>query len=211
MYWPGIRRLESELAILRQGLGRSGYTVQIADVPYNQGLPPENPIGPVARWLARSTCANWWIGLSLGAGVAHIAASIVSPFLRPQRVTLINPVADRLTLLKSRGLSARDAWNLQAVDFAVSEVRMLDIVLSNHDPKVPRDQGVSLLDRYPRARSRTLEMQADHAISDHTSQTLLLDFLLAEEMTWGETIQRSSVASDNAAHPSLRQDSESHR
>jgi hypothetical protein len=203
LYWPGIHRLESELAIFRQGLGRSGYTVQIADVPYDQGLPPDNPLGPVARWLARCVRSDWWIGLSFGAGVAHIAASIVPPDFRPQRVTLINPVADRNTLLKSRGLPTSNVWKLQPVEFAVSGVRMLEIVLSQHNMKVPRKQGLSLLDCYPGAIARTLDIQADHAISDHARQTLLLNFLLTEEMAGGDTNQRSIVVSNQPTHPNL--------
>lgn len=179
LYWPGIRRTADELKLLREGLIRAGHAMEWLGVPYDEGSPPDSPDGPIAEWLAQSEPAYWWIGLSLGAGVAHISAAISAHQLQPRRITLINPVADRCALARLRRFSMDTLWDLRASRFIVPHVRQLDIVLSTEDTQVPRDHGLSLLKCYPNAQPRLTEIRADHSISDPEQQNLLLRSLLS--------------------------------
>jgi hypothetical protein len=179
LYWPGIRRSSSELSTVWQELGSAGYQVTWLDVLYDRGAPPDSPSGPVAQWLAQRPRAEWWIGLSLGASVAHIAASTSPLWLRPQRLTLINPIANRKKLAKMRGLTLDQGWPLIAEQFTVHGIQEVDLVLSTLDTQVPPEQGLSLIKCFPKARLHVIELDAGHAIEEVAMQRLLVACLLS--------------------------------
>jgi hypothetical protein len=178
LYWPGMRRSPSEFATLWQGLSGAGFAVSWVDVPYDCGPPPDSPISAVARWLAQRPLAEWWIGLSLGASVAHVAAATAAAGRCPRRLTLINPIADRVKLAEERGFSLEGRWPLLAEQFPVFGVAAVDLILSTHDMRVPPEQGRSLVKCYPASSVRVVEVATGHAFEDVAIQRSLLSSLL---------------------------------
>src|SRR5262249_10904185 len=96
----------------------------------------------------------------------------------PRRLTLINPIADRVKLAEMRGFSLEGQWPLLAERLSVLEVMAVDLVLSTRDSRVPPEQGRSLIKCYPAARVRVIELAADHALEGEAIQRSLVSSLL---------------------------------
>jgi hypothetical protein len=97
LYWPGRRRRPDELSTLLHRLLASGWQPTRIELVYDMGPPPPDPGFPLPREIddSHTQSRRWWLGLNLGAAVAFILSSHVKPGQRPQRLTLINPFADR--------------------------------------------------------------------------------------------------------------------
>jgi len=120
----------------------------------------------------------WWIGLSLGASVAHIVCSTICEEKRPMRLTLINPFADRVELSAIRGFPMGDQWHLRPDKYALPPETVADVVLSLRDERIPSEQGLRLHSQWGAQRSRVIWTDADHVISDSNEQQRLAKLLL---------------------------------
>lgn len=181
-YWPGIYRKSTELNVLLGSLGESQFDVKWIDHQYDSGLPPDNPNSDIRQWVAdpQEKPADWWIGLSLGAAVAHISLCCAPQSRLPKRLTLINPFADRVELAAYAGFSIADQWNLIPVGFRFKRDIAVELVVSSNDVSVPPEQGMRLLSCYPTSNVTVINLHADHSISSISAQRSLASILLSQ-------------------------------
>lgn len=180
LYWPGMRRQAGELASLFAQMRRSGFVVQKVSAPYDVGPLPSEPTSHAHHEVMHldTPASNWWIGLSLGAAVAHIVCSTICGEKRPARLTLINPFADRMELSQIRGFDLGDQWRLCPDRHGLPPGTIVDLVLSSRDEHVPPEQGLRLHALWGNQRSRVVWADSDHAISDSTEQCRVAELLL---------------------------------
>lgn len=180
-YWPGIRRNNSDFSTLFCILREAGYYIDLVNTDYDIGLLPNNLSSGVQLYVNDPTrvMSNWWIGFSLGAAVAHIAAATAPVHRRPKRLTLINPFANRLELSEQVGFNIGDQWRLNPVEFSCPNGISVDLIISRRDERIPPDQGRRLIGCFPKNNIMYLELDADHMISGGTQQSLLATLLLS--------------------------------
>lgn len=161
-------------------LSDTGHEVSHIGAAYDVGLSPEDPGSDIQQWVndAHRAEAHWWIGLSLGAAVAHIAACSVPEPRRPMRLTLINPFADRVDLSRQVGFSLGEQWRLSPIAFRSPGGIQVDLIISTHDERITPDHGHQLLTCYPAGDVVVLELEADHSISDRDQQRMLASLLM---------------------------------
>ncbi len=183
-HWPGIRRSPAELDTLFGVLREAKCTVDCVGAAYDIGLLPDNSGSGVQQWVndPKRTVSDWWIGLSLGAAVAHIAACTAPEPRRPKRLTLINPFADRIEVSRHLGFSMSGQWPLKPINFHSSGGILVDLIISRWDERIPPDYGNRLKDCYPAGDVSVIELDADHAISEPSQQRFLASLLLSG---WG--------------------------
>lgn len=179
LYWPGVRRDPAELALVWEALQLAGLNRIFMDVEYDKGLSPELDYSAFKTFIRSINASNWWIGLSLGGSVAHVIAA-QDASIAPQRLTLINPVANRETLSRLANFSLKGLWPLAAENFQVVAVSQVDFVVSKQDRRVPNCHAYRLAECYPNARLRFIELNCDHAISDQSSQKELASLLISD-------------------------------
>ncbi len=136
------------------------------------------------QWLMDIPPVPWWIGLSLGAAVAHIVAATIPVRSRPRRLTLINPFADRIELSRQRGFSLKDQWPLRPVEPFAAQCMKVDLVLSRFDERIPWSHGVRLQECYRATDVRLLSLEADHALTTPAIQVDLANWLLEVQPCW---------------------------
>jgi hypothetical protein len=180
-HWPGMRRTANELHILFELLRDAGFAVDRVGGCYDIGLLPDNPRSEVQKWISdpKRVSSDWWIGLSLGAAVAHIVACTIPEPRRPKRVTLINPFADRMELSRHLGFPMGDQWRLKPINFQSPGGILVDLVISRLDDRIPPEHGHRLKDCYSVDDLALFELDADHALSENNQQRLLASFLLS--------------------------------
>jgi hypothetical protein len=176
-----MRRRANELQTLLLVLRDSGFTIGHVAVPYDVGLLPDNPGSAVQHWVTdpARTVSQWWIGLSLGAAVAHIAACSAPESRRPKRLTLINPFADRMELARDLGFSLNDQWRLKPIDFHLPRGILVDLIISRLDERIPPEHGYRLKRCYHPDDVIVTELDADHALSEERQQRRLASLLLS--------------------------------
>lgn len=179
-YWPGMERDPQELSTLLAYLTTCGITVRTVSAPYDIGPLPSEPASRAHQEVMESDTApsNWWIGLSLGAAVAHIVCSTVCTANRPTRLTLINPFADRLELSRILHFALDDQWPLRPDKYPLPRGTVADLVLSSRDERIPPEQGLRLHSLWGAVRSRVVWTNSDHVISDTAEQRRLAESLL---------------------------------
>ncbi len=180
-YWPGIRRSPAELDVFFAVLRDAGFTVDTVGATYDKGLLPDNADSGIQQFVNdpnRMVC-NWWIGLSLGAAVAHIAACTAPAHRRPKRLTLINPFADRMELSQHLAFTMDGQWRLKPIDFHSPGGILVDLVLSLCDERIPSEHGFRLLDCYPAGDVDLIPLDSNHAVADESQQRLLASLLMA--------------------------------
>jgi len=175
-----MRRLPSELTRLFSLLRMGGYTVRTIRSPYDQGPLPSLPASHLHREVTNSDApvSTWWIGLSLGASIAHIVASTISPPKKPKRLTLINPFSDRVALSQIKGFELGDQWPIAPCLYDLPSMTFAEIVLSSDDTQIPNDQGMRLHVEWGSMRSRVITIDGDHSLSAIKSQEILAKALL---------------------------------
>ena len=163
LYFPGIHRLPEELRDFFELLqAHTGRQVHTCPVPYDTG---EFTSRPFEQWLRQfSDSQPWWVGLSLGASVAWLLAASVPESLRPQRLILVNPFADRCKLAQTMGFSMRNQWDLSPEQTALPASMDVDLVISLLDTKIPLSHKQNLLPQLP-PTGRVHFLRADHALS----------------------------------------------
>jgi pimeloyl-ACP methyl ester carboxylesterase len=178
LFWPGIGRKPGELEHLFSLLGTRAFSVSRAEALYDIGPPPPDPASTVYRRLmAAPHSPPWWIGLSLGAAVAHVVAATIPASWRPRRLTLINSFADRELLAHTRDIGLEGQWLLRPIDFAPAAEVRIDIVMSVNDERIPPEHSVRLAAALG-PDTRIIRLTADHAISDAQVQRQLARELL---------------------------------
>ena len=175
-----MKRDPQELSTLLAHLTTCGITVRTVSAPYDTGPLPSEPASHAHQEVMHSDTepSNWWIGLSLGAAVAHIVCSTVCAEKRPTRLTLINPFADRIELSKIRQFALDDQWPLRPDKYPLPPGTVADLVLSSRDERIPPEQGLSLHALWGAQRSRVVWADSDHVISDSDEQRRLAESLL---------------------------------
>lgn len=184
LYWPGLKRNPSELEHLWPLLKSAGVTLRWLEPDYDVGPAPGEPDSPVIQWLGQQSMYSWWIGLSLGASVAHISAATVAPIRRPRRLTLINPIADRIALSCRNGFSLEQQWRIIPQTIEVPGIVVVDIVVSKFDERVPPEHGRSMLSCYPDSRVRFIELESGHTVDEFSVQRNLSALLLRDVPIW---------------------------
>ena len=181
-YWPGIHCKAEELHTFFGVLQDAGFPSERVEATYDAGLLPDNASSGVQKWVndPRRTISNWWIGLSLGAAVAHIAACTAPEHRRPKRLTLINPFADRMELSQHLGFPMRGQWRLKPIDFHCLGGIRVDLVLSMRDERIPPQHGKRFIDCYSAGDVALIEMDTNHAVTDESHQRLLASLLLSK-------------------------------
>lgn len=144
LYWPGMRRRQSDLAVLLEGIQNSGWAISTVVTPYDTGPPPSSPLSTMLTDTAVVSGCSWWLGLSLGASVAFAVLPQVSPKRQPNRLTMINPFMDRQLLAQQRGFDMSSQWRISLNVQLLPPRLQLDIVVSDDDDRVPPNHGVSL-------------------------------------------------------------------
>jgi len=180
LYWPGIRRDSKELSVFFEQLTCNGYEVQIVPPLYDVGMPPEFAENAIKCWLhdSANNKSNWWVGLSLGASIAHVVAATIHQSLCPQRLTLINPFSDRVELSHEKGFSLQGQWCFVPHQFR-NDFSCADIVLSKDDQHVSNHHGRRMLSCYASNNVRLLELSGvSHDLADGQKQSELVDALL---------------------------------
>lgn len=180
LYWPGLKRNPSELEHLWPLLKAASVKARWLEPDYDVGPIPGEPDSPVIQWLNKQTAYSWWIGLSLGASVAHISAATVAPIRRPCRLTLINPIADRIALSYQNGFSLDQRWRIIPHTIIVPGIAVVDIVVSKFDERVPPEHGRSMLACYPDSRVRFIELESGHTVDEYSVQRDLSGLLLRD-------------------------------
>ena len=180
-YWPGIRRSANELHTLFGVLRDAEFTIDCVTEDYDIGLMPDNAGSGVQQWVndPKRTVSHWWIGLSLGAAVAHIAVCTAPQSHRPKRLTLINPFADRMELSRHLGFSMIDQWRLKPIDFHSPGGILVDLIISRFDERIPPEHGHRLKECYSAGDVAVIELDADHALSEESQQRRLASLLLS--------------------------------
>ncbi len=180
LFWPGIRWSETDLRNLFGALRTAKFTINRAEVTYDSGAPPQDAGSGVQKWIgdARHEVPKWWIGLSLGASVAHIAACTVPDRFKPNRLTLINPFANREELSKEAGFDMKEQWQINPIEFNCPSGIHVDLVISRFDNRISPEHSRRLRACFSGADVKTIELDADHRISDEEQQHLLAESLL---------------------------------
>jgi len=180
LYWPGMRVNPGELGTLFSHMRSSGFVVQIVSAPYDIGPMPADSASLAHQEIMHSDTpvGGWWIGLSLGAAVAHIVCSTICRERRPRRLTLINPFADRAELSIIRGFDLGNQWRLRPEKYSVPAGISVDLILSSRDERIPPDHGLRLQSLWEDQRSRVVWTDSDHVISDSSEQQRLAELLL---------------------------------
>lgn len=184
LYAPGRGYDLSVLTHFRKELVRSGFVLHLLPCSYDEGefraaelmakIPPE---------------CSWWIGISLGAAVLwHLSAL---PNAIPQRLTVINPFADRERLSKEKGFSLRGQWNFKPLDYCPKAAH-IDVVISLHDQAIGAHHGLELLYAVQPSVKNLIIVNADHQINDSVAQRLLAGLLTDT----GETCHETGVYCD---------------
>ena len=182
LYWPGMHSDKSELQFLLESIAVSGVSITQMECPYDIGLSPDNQYSEIYRWLKQSNLYwDWWIGLSLGAAVAHIASCIGSINIRPKRISLINPFSDREALSREARFNIQNQWNFKPINYVCSTAIDIDLIISLYDDRISNEHGKQLLKCYPSANIRLTELEADHAISSQIRQHQLAKILLKKD------------------------------
>ena len=180
LYWPGMRYNPGELEMFFSHMRSKGFVVRIVKAPYDVGPLPAYSSSLAHQEVLHSDtpAGGWWIGLSLGAAVAHIVCSTVFSEKRPRRLTLINPFADRVELSIVRGFALGDQWRIRPEKYRVPPGISVDLILSLRDERIPLEQGLRLQSLWSDPRSRVVWTDSDHIISDFTEQQRLAKLLL---------------------------------
>lgn len=179
LYWPGRGQNPEELSDCLNIFKTNGYFVDVLPYAYDLGDNPVNPESHIYQWAHAKTQggSKWWIGLSLGASIAHIVASILPLTSIPNRITLINPFANRAQLAQEKKFSLKGQWPLKPEDFR-SSVPTVDLVVSIDDKKIPVEHANKLMMLFDGENRRFIELDADHAITCRSTQIELSDILL---------------------------------
>ena len=174
LYFPGIHRLPNELEhfflLLKE---KTGASIYISPIQYDTGI---FTLTPFYDWLNSIPRPDWWIGLSLGASLAWMAAAECPEMLRPARLTLLNPFANRKILAETAGFSMSNQWDLVPEQVEVPPGIKTDAVISRQDSKIPWECKRNLIHKIPKGQVSLID--TDHAFSSEQEQILLFKTLL---------------------------------
>lgn len=197
LYWPGRGNNPLQLSECLRIMEREGHSVEVMPLEYDVGKKPDTPQSCIYQWATKRTSvgAYWWIGLSLGAAVAHIVASVIPLESRPRRITLINPFANRAQLAKEKNFSLAGQWSLNPVDYQLY-VPHVDLVLSLQDDRIPNEHGKRLLPKFNAAKVHLITLNADHAVKCRSTQSNLAETLLRNAMKGASAQYGNNVSCD---------------
>ena len=140
LFWKGRGTPDG---ILESFLTEASKYYEITSVPfrYDVGDPPFYDKSEWANWL-KSNQFDHWCGLSLGASLMYVMASVCSECC-PHTLTMINPFFSRKILSDERGFSMIGQWDMELKDYLPAPKR-LNIVLSVYDTKIPMWHGAEI-------------------------------------------------------------------
>jgi hypothetical protein len=139
---------------------------------YDVGSQPDSSHCNIHRYLGNlsSSSYDWWIGLSLGAAVAHICSVSIIPELRPKRLTLINTFGDRKKLAETKGFSIDNQWPLVPQNFPFDSDIQIDVVVSLQDTHIPPSMGLQMENYVQNPNVNFIALNSDHNISSSSKQ-----------------------------------------
>ena len=187
LYAPGRGCDLSVLTDFRKELALRGFVLHLLPFSCDEGefraaelmakIPPE---------------CSWWIGISLGASVLWQLSAL--PDAMPQRLTVINPFADRERLAKEKGFSLRGQWIFKPLDYC-PRAGHIDVVISLHDQSIGAHHGLELLSAAQPAVKNLIIVKADHQINDSAAQRQLAGLLADTGETGHEAGEHCDVYS----------------
>ncbi|MBV5330138.1 MAG: hypothetical protein JZU65_21340 [Chlorobium sp.] len=198
LYWPGRGQNPAELVHSLNVFKRNGYSVEVMPHAYDLGEKPEKSDSCIYQWALDRTKAggNWWIGLSLGASVAHVVASVLPITSIPNRISLINPFANRTRLAQEKNFSLNGQWLLNPEDYRL-HVTSVDLVISINDERIPGQHGRSLIPMFDTIKRYVIEIDADHSITCQSTQLELSAVLLCDKTKEGVQKDYAHIVSCN--------------
>ena len=187
LYAPGRGNDMSVLSDFREELFRSGKSLRTIPFLYDKGsFNPRKLLSLVPSHYP------WWIGISLGASLLWMLASYSDCACRPQRLTLINPFADRARLSSERGFSLEGQWNFAPINHKLC-LQHIDIVLSVHDEAISAAHGLELLMAVKACVKELIIIDGDHRITNTATQRELARLLIREKVNRNDDNQHCHI------------------
>jgi hypothetical protein len=155
----------------------NGIDIEVISFCYDTGSPPFSLDSEWTVWLKKHP-VSWWIGMSLGASLAWVFASLLDDSIKPRRLTLINPFASRKQLAEEQGFSLNEQWDFAPLESKLT-VSRAEIVVSIFDEKLPIQHGIRLLNKIEADIKRVIFVDDNHQIQTNDAQEELAKLLIA--------------------------------
>lgn len=187
LFWPGRGKNPDVLNYFLTHIRGKGVAVEVIPFEYDTGSPPFSVDSAWSAWL-REYPVPWWAGISLGASLAWLFASLPDDSIKPKRITLINPFASRKQLAEEKRFPLDGQWDFSPVDHGVT-LHAAEVVISVFDEKIPAHHGIRLLNRLNAEAKRVIFVNDNHQIQNRDVQEELAGVLSAipEEVYRGTT------------------------
>jgi hypothetical protein len=177
LFWPGRGKDPDILKSFLSRVHDKGIDIEVIPFNYDAGLPPFSACSEWGEWL-REHSVSWWAGISLGASLAWVFASLLDDSVKPQRLTLINPFASRKQLAEERGFSLNGQWDFAPLESKLT-ISIAEIVISVFDEKIPVQHGIRLLNKIEANVKKVIFVDDNHQIQKSGAQEELAELLFA--------------------------------
>ena len=171
LFWPGrgksAKILQRFLAFIS-----AFYDISIFPFDYDTGGNPFYSESSWSQWI-KNNHFDWWCGISLGASLSYVMASLSS---KPSRITMINPFQSRSILAEEKGFSIENQWDFSLSNYTIN-VENLDMVLSIYDEKIPIYHGITILNKAQAKFKRLIFIEDTHCIECSENQIELANLL----------------------------------
>jgi len=175
LFWPGRGKDPDVLKYFLSEIHSKGIDIEVIPFNYDVGLPPFSVNSEWGIWLKEHPI-SWWAGISLGASLAWVFASLFDDSIKPKRLTLINPFASRKQLAEERGFSMNGQWDCAPLESRLA-VSIAEIVISVFDEKIPLQHGIRLFNTIEANIKKVIFVDDNHQIQKIDAQEELAELL----------------------------------
>ncbi|MDR1250458.1 MAG: hypothetical protein LBK63_14310 [Treponema sp.] len=175
LYWPGMGKNNSVLSHFLSCIENMGTTITFFPLEYDKGEKPFYSGSLWFSWLEKNFY-DWWIGISLGASLAYMMASLCEEDIKPNRLTLINPFQSRHELSNEKGFSLENQWDFSPMSKELT-IKNIDMVISINDEKIPIHHGIKLLNHITCTHKTLIIVDDYHCIENPSTQEDLANIL----------------------------------